>query len=70
MKKTTRRGFLKFMGAAAAMVSFGGCAREPLEKILPYAKAPEEIVPGRPLYFATAVPLGGFARGVLVETHM
>ncbi|MGH9792567.1 MAG: molybdopterin oxidoreductase, partial [Candidatus Acidiferrales bacterium] len=40
------------------------------EKIVPYVRAPEEIVPGRPLYYATALTLGGYATGVLVESHM
>src|SRR5581483_2137814 len=30
----------------------------------------EEIVPDKPLYFATAIPLGGYARGIVVESHM
>src|SRR5207248_464 len=30
----------------------------------------EEIVPGKPLWYATAMPLGGFGAGVLVESHM
>ena len=31
---------------------------------------PEQIVPGKPLYFATAVTRGGYAQGILVESHM
>ena len=56
------------MGAAAALASMTGC-RRPEEKILPYARAPEEVVPGNPLYFATAMPLHGTAFGLLVESH-
>ena len=37
---------------------------------MPYVQAPEEIVPGKPLFYATAMPLGGVATGVLVESHM
>jgi molybdopterin-containing oxidoreductase family iron-sulfur binding subunit len=65
----TRRSFLKLMGAQIVMLSMAGCVK-PLENIVPYARSPEEIVPGKPLYFASAVSLGGFARGVLVESNM
>src|SRR6185295_8831838 len=65
-----RRGFLKVMGASLALAGLTGCTRQPEEKIVPYVKPPEEIVPGRPLFFATAVSDGGYAKGVLVESHM
>jgi molybdopterin-containing oxidoreductase family iron-sulfur binding subunit len=68
----SRRTFLRLMGASLALAGVGvsGCSSEPPEKIVPYVRAPEEIVPGRPLWFASAVGLGGFATGVLVESHM
>ncbi len=69
-KSTTRRKFLQLMGSAIAMAGLAGCTREPTEKIVPYVKAPEDMIPGRPLYFATAIPMAGFARGLLVENHM
>ncbi len=69
-----RRNFLKFMGASLALAGLSGClssAPAPTdEKIVPYVNQPEQIIPGKPLYFATAMPLRGFARGVLVESHM
>jgi molybdopterin-containing oxidoreductase family iron-sulfur binding subunit len=65
-----RRRFLKLMGASLAFAGLTGCTRQPEEKIVPYVRAPEEVVPGRPLYFATALSLAGFATGVLVESHM
>ena len=37
---------------------------------MPYVRQPEEIVPGRPLYFASAIPISGTAMPVLVESHM
>ena len=52
-----------------ALAGSEGCTRNPPEHIVPYVNQPEEIVPGKPLFFATALTLGGFARGVLVETH-
>lgn len=65
-----RREFIKLMGASLALAGVTGCTRMPAEKIVPYVRAPEEIVPGRPLYFATALPLGAAATPVLVESHM
>ena len=65
----SRRKFLKLMGASIALASATGCTRNPLEHIVPYQKQPEEIIPGRPLFYASALTLGGEARGVLVETH-
>ncbi len=64
-----RRDFLKLMGASLALAGMTGCTRQPAEQILPYARQPEEIVPGRPLFYATAMTLGGFATGLLVESH-
>jgi molybdopterin-containing oxidoreductase family iron-sulfur binding subunit len=65
-----RREFLKIMGASLALAGLTGCTRQPEEKIVPYVKMPEEIVPGRPLFFATAALHDGYANGVLVESHM
>ncbi len=65
-----RRQFLKLMGASLALGGVSGCTRQPVETVVPYVRAPEEIIPGKPLYYATATLLGGFARGVLVESHM
>ena len=67
---TERREFLKLMGASLALAGLGSCTRQPREKILPYARTPEALVPGRPLYFASAMPWAGGALGVLVESHM
>ncbi len=66
----SRRRFLKLMGASLALAGIAGCARAPTETIVPYVRQPEEIVPGKPLYFATAMPLAGLATGLLVESHM
>jgi molybdopterin-containing oxidoreductase family iron-sulfur binding subunit len=65
-----RREFLRVMGASMALAGLTACTRQPEEKIVPYVKMPEEIVPGRPLFFATAALHGGYANGVLVESHM
>jgi MoCo/4Fe-4S cofactor protein with predicted Tat translocation signal len=64
-----RRTFLKLMGASMALAGVTACTRQPTEKIIPYVRQPEELIPGRPLFFATAMTLGGTATGVLVESH-
>src|SRR6185436_9746212 len=64
-----RRTFLKLMGASLALAGATACTRQPPEKIVPYVRQPEELVPGRPLFYATAMPLGGVATGLLVESH-
>ncbi len=64
-----RRDLLKYMGASMALAGLAGCRGVflPQDKVVPYVKAPEELVTGKPLFYATAVTLGGYATGVLVE---
>src|SRR5213593_1643032 len=64
-----RRRFLQLAAASLALAGLSACTRQPLETIVPYVKQPEEIVPGRPRFFATAATLGGYALGLLVESH-
>jgi MoCo/4Fe-4S cofactor protein with predicted Tat translocation signal len=64
-----RRKFLKLMGASFALAGLTACTRQPAEYIAPYVRQPEELVPGKPVYFATAMPLDGFATGLIVESH-
>jgi len=64
-----RRTFIKLMGASIALAGATACTRQPVEKIVPYVRQPEELVPGRPLFYATAMPIGGVAAGLLVESH-
>jgi MoCo/4Fe-4S cofactor protein with predicted Tat translocation signal len=64
-----RRNFLKLMGASLGLAGLTACTKQPKETILPYIRQPEEVIPGRPLYFATTMPLSGFGTGLLVESH-
>jgi molybdopterin-containing oxidoreductase family iron-sulfur binding subunit len=64
-----RRGFLKLMGASLALAGATACTRQPDELIVPYVRQPENLIPGRPLYFATAMPFGAGALGLIVESH-
>ncbi|MGJ8637693.1 MAG: TAT-variant-translocated molybdopterin oxidoreductase [Phycisphaerales bacterium] len=73
MDDSSRRSFLKVMGASMALAgaaTIPGC-RRPDRKILPYAReVPEDVIPGRPLFFATGLALpGGGVEGLLIETH-
>ncbi|WP_197442676.1 TAT-variant-translocated molybdopterin oxidoreductase [Lignipirellula cremea] len=67
---TSRREFLSLIGASLALAGLTGCSRQPPEKIVPYVRQPELIVPGKSLYFATAMTQGGVATGLLVESQM
>jgi molybdopterin-containing oxidoreductase family iron-sulfur binding subunit len=64
-----RRNFLKLMGASLALAGLTACTRQPTEHIAPYIRQPEDLVPGKPLFYATATTLHGVASGVLVESH-
>jgi MoCo/4Fe-4S cofactor protein with predicted Tat translocation signal len=66
----SRRGFLKVMGASLGLAGMTGCVKLPNEPIVPYVRQPENVVPGKPMYYATAVTLGGYASPVLVESHL
>ncbi|NKB67832.1 MAG: 4Fe-4S dicluster domain-containing protein [Candidatus Latescibacteria bacterium] len=65
----SRRNFLKLMGASLAFGGLTNCTVQPDEKIVPFVKAPEYMVPGKPLFYATAVSQGGVGTGILVESH-
>lgn len=65
----SRREFLKVMGASMALAGLASCTRKADEKLVPYVKQPEWMVPGKPLYFASVATLGGYAKGVLVESY-
>jgi molybdopterin-containing oxidoreductase family iron-sulfur binding subunit len=64
-----RRDVLKLMAASAALAGLSACTKLPTEKIVPYVKPPEEILAGRPLFYATSLFEHGVATGVLVESH-
>ncbi len=64
-----RRRFLQLAGASMALGGLTACTKQPLEKIVPYVDQPENLIPGKPLYFATSFLQGGFATGVLAESH-
>ena len=69
LEGASRRDYLKLRAASLALGGLASCTRQPLETIVPYVKQPEVLTPGRPLFYATSMSLGGFATGLLVESH-
>jgi len=64
----TRRELMTLVGASLSLAGLAGC-RRPVEEIVPYVAAPEDIVPGIPRYYATTMPFGRSAYGLIVESH-
>jgi MoCo/4Fe-4S cofactor protein with predicted Tat translocation signal len=64
----SRRGFLKVMGASFALAGLAGCTKQPDEPIFAYVKQPEDLILGKPMYFATAHPFPTGAIPVLVKS--
>ena len=64
----SRRGFMKLMGASMALAGLAGCTKQPDEPIYTYVKAPEDLILGKPMYFATAHPLVTGAVPLLVKS--
>jgi len=64
-----RRRFLQLMGASLALGGMTACTRQPDEDIVPFVRQPEGMVLGKPKWFATAMPLGGYGVGMLAESH-
>ncbi|MBK7802360.1 MAG: TAT-variant-translocated molybdopterin oxidoreductase [Chloracidobacterium sp.] len=63
----SRRNFVKVMGASLALAGLSGCVIQPPEKIVPYVRQPEGSLPGKPMFYATAMSLGGVATGLLAK---
>jgi MoCo/4Fe-4S cofactor protein with predicted Tat translocation signal len=64
-----RRTFLKLMGASLALAGLSGCVYQPPEKIVPFVRQPQESVPGKALFFATAATLGGISTPLLARSN-
>jgi Fe-S-cluster-containing dehydrogenase component len=64
-----RRDTLRLLGASLMLAGLEGCTRAPRERIVPYAVQPPEITPGIAKYYATSMTLGGYATGLIVESH-
>jgi len=64
-----RRDFLKLMAASLAFAGLSGCGRTPEQYVVPYVKQPDGMVLGKPQFYATVMPFGADAIGLLVESH-
>ena len=64
----SRRDMMMLLGASLSLAGVAGC-RRPVEEIVPFVTAPEEIVPGVPRYYATTMPFRRSAYGLIVESH-
>ena len=64
-----RRSFMGVAGAAGALLGLEGCIRRPEDKILPFTRQPEYVLPGIALHYATTARSGGDALGLLVTTY-
>src|SRR5712671_6494639 len=68
-KGVDRRDFLKLMAASLALAGLSGCGRAPEQHIVPYVKQPDGLILGKPQFYATVMPFGSDAIGLLVESH-
>src|SRR5436305_2857024 len=66
----SRRGFLKLMSASLALAGLSACTKQPEESIIPYVQQPEELIPGKPIYYATVRPTAFGGQPILVESQM
>ncbi|MFV1994691.1 MAG: TAT-variant-translocated molybdopterin oxidoreductase, partial [Verrucomicrobiales bacterium] len=67
---SSRRTFLKLMGAATSLAGFGmaGC-RRPEAFLVPYSKHVEWMIPGKPLLYASAMPWADGCVPLVITTH-
>src|SRR5205807_4488043 len=65
----SRRSFLKLMGASVALAGFGvSSCRRPEAHLVPFTKSVEWTIPGKFLYYTTAMPRRNGAIPLLVTT--
>ena len=69
MDETSRRNFVKLMGASTALAGFGVSCSRPVQHLVPYNEHVEWVIPGKALYYSSAKPrLGGIGCDPLVVT--
>src|SRR5713226_7815386 len=64
-----RRDFLKLIAASLALGGISGCGRTPEQYVVPYVRQPDGLTLGKPQFYATVMPFGADAIGLLVESH-
>src|SRR5262245_9585692 len=65
----SRRDFMSWMAASIAMAGLTGCSAAPPENIVAYVRAPENVLPGQPVFFATATEMDGYGVGLIVQSR-
>jgi MoCo/4Fe-4S cofactor protein with predicted Tat translocation signal len=63
----SKRDFMKLMGASLALAGLSAC-RRPEAYLVPFNKGVEWSIPGKPLYYASAMPIRQGAMPVIVTT--
>ena len=68
--ETSRRGFMKYMAASAALagLSLSACRREE-KNLVPFSRGVEWSVPGKPIFYATSRPHRRGAQPLVVATY-
>ncbi len=67
--EVSRRSFLKLMGASMALAGFGlSSCRKPEMHLVPFTKSAEWVIPGKFLYYSTAMPRRSGAMPLVVAT--
>ncbi len=64
-----RRDFLAAAGFALGGMAFTGCSRAPIQKAIPYLVAPEAIVPGHAVHYASTCRACPAGCGLLVKNR-
>ena len=66
----SRRSFLQLAGASVGLAGLTACTRQPREKIVPFIEQPENVVPGKPQFYATSMSFAGIGVPLVAESHM
>lgn len=66
---SSRRSFLKFMGFSVTAASLAAACERPVQKAIPFLVKPEEIVPGKSLYYASTYMDGSDYCSILVKVR-
>ncbi len=65
----SRRKFLALLGASAALAGAGCSDYRDKGEIIPYVKKPEEVLPGKPVYYASTCNSCSESCGILIKTR-
>ncbi|MDP9267935.1 MAG: TAT-variant-translocated molybdopterin oxidoreductase [Acidobacteriota bacterium] len=69
LDEVSRRDFMKVAAAGLALAGLSACTKQPKEAIIPFVRQPENMLPGNPTYFATAMPFPTGAFPLLAKSN-